>query len=73
MIEPLINRLEIIEVSSYIDEEKVKIAKDYLLRDVLKQHGLKENSITFDDKSLLDIIQGWCFYESGVRLLKRCL
>ena len=73
LVDPLINRLEIIEVSSYIDEEKLKIAEEYLLPEVLKDHGLATNQIQFDDESLLEIIQGWCFYESGVRQLKRSL
>jgi len=36
LVEPLINRLEVIEIPSYIDEEKIAIAKNYLLKDVLE-------------------------------------
>ena len=36
LAEPLINRLEVIEIPSYIDEEKIEIAKNYLLKDVLE-------------------------------------
>jgi len=41
LVDPLMNRLEVIEVPSYIDEEKLEIAKSYLLPQVLKDHGLK--------------------------------
>ena len=43
LVDPLMNRLEVIEVPSYIDEEKLEIAKSYLLPQVLKDHGLKED------------------------------
>ena len=43
LIDPLVNRLEVIEVPSYTDEEKLIIAKKYLLKDICKNHGLMEN------------------------------
>jgi Lon-like ATP-dependent protease len=72
MLEPLRNRLEIIDVPAYIEEEKLTIAKKYLLPGVLAENGLSTNSITFDDNSITRIIKGWCYYESGVRELRRC-
>ena len=72
MLEPLRNRLEIIEVPSYIEQEKLIIAKKYLIPEVLKEHGLPANTIVFDDETISRIIKGWCYYESGVRELRRC-
>jgi endopeptidase La len=72
MLEPLRNRLEIIDVPAYIEEEKLTIAKKYLLPGVLAENGLGPNSIIFDDNSISKIIKGWCYYESGVRELRRC-
>jgi len=72
MLEPLRNRLEIIEVPSYIEQEKMIIAKKYLIPEVLKEHGLPANTIVFDDETVSRIIKGWCYYESGVRELRRC-
>lgn len=73
MLEPLRNRLEIIEVPAYIEEEKLTIAKNYLVPAVLKEHGLEADSIAFNDETMTRIIKGWCYYESGVRELRRCL
>lgn len=72
MLEPLRNRLEIIEIPAYIEQEKREISKKHLIPLVLKNHGLNPNSIAFDDASISYIIKGWCYYESGVRELKRC-
>mmetsp|Transcript_15362 Transcript_15362/g.13090 ORF Transcript_15362/g.13090 Transcript_15362/m.13090 type:complete len:363 (+) Transcript_15362:1324-2412(+) len=73
MLEPLRNRLEIIDVPSYVEQEKLCIAKDYLLPEIFEEHHLKEGDIVFDDQTLSRIIKGWCYYESGVRNLRRCL
>lgn len=73
MLEPLRNRLEIIDVPAYIEEEKLTIAKNYLIPGVLNEHGLNKDNITFSDETLIRIIKGWCYYESGVRELRRCL
>jgi Lon-like ATP-dependent protease len=72
MLEPLRNRLEIIDVPAYIEQEKMSIAKNHLIPAVLDENGLPQNSINFDDESVRRIIKGWCYYESGVRELKRC-
>jgi len=73
MLEPLRNRLEIIEVPAYIEQEKLLIGKEYLLPAVLTEHGLEPNNVVFDDDALTRIIKGWCYYESGVREFRRCL
>jgi len=67
MLEPLKNRLEIIEIPAYIDNEKIEIAKNYLIPKVVKNNGLSIDKFIFDDYGLLNIIKGWCFYETGVR------
>ena len=67
MLEPLKNRLEIIEIPAYIDNEKIEIAKNYLIPKVVKNNGLSIDKFRFDDYGLLNIIKGWCYYETGVR------
>ena len=53
--------------------KQLAIAKNYLLPRVLKENGLLNTSIVYDDATLVSIIKGWCYYESGVRELQRCL
>ena len=67
---PLLDRMEIIELSSYTDEEKVMIAKNHLLPKQLKKHGLKKSQLRFSDDAIREIIR--CYTrESGVRNLER--
>ncbi len=67
---PLLDRMEIIELGSYTDEEKVMIAKDYLLPKQMKKHGLKRSQLRVTDDALREIIH--CYTrESGVRNLER--
>ena len=66
----LLDRMEIIEMSGYIAEEKIEIAKRYLLPKQLKLHGLKKNHIMLDNSGYNYIIEGWA-RESGVRNLER--
>lgn len=69
---PLLDRMEIIELSSYTDEEKVMIAKNHLLSKQLKMHGLKKSQLQISDDALREIIR--CYTrESGVRSLERCI
>ncbi len=69
---PLLDRMEIIELGSYTDEEKVMIAKDHLLPKQRKKHGLKGNQLRISDDGLREIIR--CYTrESGVRKLEQCL
>lgn len=67
---PLRDRLELIEVSSYTVTEKLHIAKEHLIPKQISLSGLKEGSITFDDKAILSIIYNYT-REAGVRELER--
>ena len=66
----LLDRMEVIELNSYTDEEKLQIAKRYLLPKQRKKHGLKANQLRVSDDSIRAIIRGYT-RESGVRLLER--
>lgn len=69
---PLLDRMEVIELSSYTDEEKLMIAKNHLLPKQLKRHGLKKAQLRISDDCLREIIS--CYTrESGVRNLERQL
>ncbi|RDY24449.1 endopeptidase La [Romboutsia maritimum] len=69
---PLLDRMEVIEVSGYIEEEKLNIAKNYLLPKQLKEHSLKEDFIKMDDSVIRDIINYYT-REAGVRTLERTI
>ena len=69
---PLLDRMEIIELSSYTDKEKVQIAKRHLLPKELKRHGLSRSQLKINDSGLERLITGYT-KESGVRLLERKL
>jgi ATP-dependent Lon protease len=69
---PLLDRMEIIEISGYTKNEKLAIAKDHLLPDILEEHGLDENMLQIDDKALDGIIDRYT-REAGVRGLKKQL
>lgn len=64
------DRMEIIEVTGYTQEEKGEIAKRHLIPKQKKEHGLKTNDISFDKRSVQKIIDGYT-RESGVRNLER--
>lgn len=67
---PLLDRMEVIELSSYTDEEKLMIAKQHLLPKQLKKHGLKKSQVRLSDDAIREMIQ--CYTrESGVRNLER--
>lgn len=67
---PLLDRMEIIELGSYTDEEKLMIAKNHLIPKQMKKHGLKKSQLKFTDGAIREIIQ--CYTrESGVRNLER--
>ena len=67
---PLRDRMEIIEFSGYTHNEKIAIAKKYILPRRLKEHGLKDGSVTITDKGLDSIIRLYTS-EAGVRNLDR--
>ncbi len=69
---PLLDRMEIIEVSGYIEEEKLNISKNYLLPKQIKQNGLRENFLKMDDETIREVINSYT-RESGVRNLERTL
>ena len=69
---PLLDRMEIIELGSYTDEEKKMIAKNHLIPKQLAKHGLKKTQLRISDDALLEIIT--CYTrESGVRNLERAI
>lgn len=67
---PLLDRMEVIEVPGYTEEEKVKITEQYLVPKQMKAHGLKKKNFSISEKAIRDLIN---FYtrESGVRNLER--
>ena len=68
---PLLDRMEVIQLGSYTDEEKVMIAKDHMIPKQLKKHGLKKSQLRITDDAIREIIT--CYTrESGVRNLERC-
>lgn len=67
---PLLDRMEVIEVSGYTEEEKVKIAQKYLLPKILKSHGMKKDYIKIPAKTIRCLINYYT-RESGVRNLER--
>ena len=67
---PLLDRMEVIELPSYTDEEKLQIAKQHLLPKQLKRHGLKKNQLKITDDAIREVIVSYT-RESGVRVLER--
>ncbi|MDR1029064.1 MAG: endopeptidase La [Clostridiales Family XIII bacterium] len=67
---PLLDRMEVIEVPGYTEEEKVKIAEQYLIPKQLKEHGLSAETIRMPERTVRDIINYYT-RESGVRNLER--
>ncbi len=67
---PLYDRMDIVEVSSYTDNEKFHIAKDYLIRKQREKNGLKEEQIRITDAALRKVITSYTA-EAGVRSLER--
>ena len=67
---PLLDRMEVIELGSYTDEEKLMIAKNHLIPKQLKKHGLKKQQLRITDDAVREVIS--CYTrESGVRNLER--
>lgn len=66
---PLIDRMEVINLSGYIAEEKREIAKKYLIPSSLQQNGLNETQLIFKDEAIDALNRSYC-RESGVRNLK---
>jgi len=69
---PLLDRMEIIELGSYTDEEKRMIAKNHLIPKQLEKHGIKKTQLRLTDDAIREVIR--CYtQESGVRSLERCI
>ena len=67
---PLLDRMEVIELTSYTDEEKLQIAHRYLLPKQMKEHGIKKTALRVSDEAIRAVISGYT-RESGVRSLER--
>lgn len=69
---PLLDRMELIEMSGYVEEEKRSIAKQYLIPRARTDSGLTEKNIEFEDSSLAVLMKSYC-RESGVRDLEKMI
>ncbi len=69
---PLLDRMEVIEVSGYTEEEKLQIAKRHLLPGQIAEHGLAPRSVRMSERVLRDLIRGYT-REAGVRRLQRTI
>lgn len=69
---PLLDRMEIIELTSYTREEKFHIAKNHLIPKQLEKHGLKSSQMKINDKALYDVVDYYT-KEAGVRTLERTI
>jgi ATP-dependent Lon protease len=69
---PLRDRMEMIEMSGYTEEEKMGIAKGYLLSKEMKNHGLKSDHVMFENEAMMSIIREYT-KEAGVRSLERTI
>lgn len=67
---PLLDRMEVIRIPGYTEDEKLNIAMKYLVPKQIKENGLKENEIVIKEKAVLEIIQRYT-REAGVRSLER--
>jgi ATP-dependent Lon protease len=68
--QPLLDRMEVIELSSYTEEEKIKIAQGYLVPRQIRENGLKPEEITFTEDALRRLVREYT-REAGVRNLER--
>jgi ATP-dependent Lon protease len=67
---PLLDRMEVIRIAGYTEDEKIEIARQHLLQDAIKEHGLRVGEFSIDDDALRMLIRVYT-REAGVRGLKR--
>ncbi|SMM98078.1 ATP-dependent protease La Type I [uncultured Candidatus Thioglobus sp.] len=70
--QPLLDRMEIIELSGYTEDEKLQIAKRHLVKKAMENNGTNEDELVFKDEAILDIIRYYT-REAGVRSLSRTI
>lgn len=70
--QPLLDRMEVIELTSYTAEEKFHIAREHLIPKQIKENGLKASQIKISDDAVNDVIEHYT-KEAGVRNLERCI
>jgi len=70
ILPPLLDRLEVIRIPGYTEDEKINIANNYLIPKQIKENGLKDNEMNLDSNVLKDVIRSYT-KESGVRNLER--
>ena len=70
MQQPLLDRMEIIRIPGYTEDEKIEIATRHLLPDIMTEHGLKASEFSVQTEAIRDIIRYYT-REAGVRSLKR--
>ena len=69
---PLLDRMEVIDIAGYTEEEKIQIAKRYLVKKALKTNGLNQDNVEFTDAGIREIITGYTG-EAGVRKLEQLI
>lgn len=78
MLQPLLDRIEIIQIPSYLPTEKIAIAQNYLIPKLEQEYGFEHNNkyeeiIDITEAAMVRIINNYCQYEAGVRNLRKCL
>ena len=69
---PLLDRMEVIEISGYTEEEKLQIAKRHLLPGQIEEHGLAPKSVRISENVMRSVVRGYTL-EAGVRILQRTI
>jgi ATP-dependent Lon protease len=74
-LQPLIDRIEVVNVPAYLPIEKFGIAKEYLIPRLEEEYGFKETNekVLITDAAIRNMIINYCGHEAGVRNLRKCL